>query len=151
MHEVFICISKIVHYVWRAVDRNLVVMDILVQARPIGKLRNVCFIICSTVHTLLLIRVTDPEGTCLARSSPAEGYHCGGKPVISDRHRRTETATCSRSKVLLPRRSLSEQLVEQDHRAVKRRVNACLAFRSSDGAQRTIQGYEAMNMLRKDI
>jgi transposase, IS6 family len=39
--------------------------------------------------------------------------------------------------------------VEQDHRAIKRRVNASLGFRSFGGAQRTIQGYEAMNMIRK--
>jgi hypothetical protein len=39
--------------------------------------------------------------------------------------------------------------VEQDHRAIKRRINACLGFRSFDGAQRTIQRYEAMNMIRK--
>jgi transposase-like protein len=35
-------------------------------------------------------------------------------------------------------------IVEQDHRAVKRRVNASLGFRSFDGAQKTIQGYEAI-------
>src|SRR5207248_5660315 len=40
-------------------------------------------------------------------------------------------------------------IVEQDHRAIKRRVNASLGFRSFDGAQRTIQGYEAMHMIRK--
>jgi transposase, IS6 family len=40
-------------------------------------------------------------------------------------------------------------IVEQDHRAIKRRVNACLGFRSFDGAQRTIQGYQAMHMIRK--
>jgi len=40
--------------------------------------------------------------------------------------------------------------VEQDHRAIKRRVNASLGFRSFDGAQRTIQGYEAMNMIHKE-
>jgi transposase-like protein len=39
--------------------------------------------------------------------------------------------------------------VEQDHRSIKRRVNASLGFRSFDGAQRTIQGYEAMHMIRK--
>ena len=43
-----------------------------------------------------------PKGTCRVRSSSAAGHHCGRKPVISDRHRPTETATCSRSKVLLP-------------------------------------------------
>jgi IS6 family transposase len=40
-------------------------------------------------------------------------------------------------------------IVEQDHRSIKRRVNASLGFRSIDGAQRTIQGYEAMHMIRK--
>jgi transposase-like protein len=38
-------------------------------------------------------------------------------------------------------------IVEQDHRSIKRRVNASLGFRSFDGAQRTIQGYEAMHMI----
>ena len=40
-------------------------------------------------------------------------------------------------------------IVEQDHRAIKRRINASLGFRSFDGARRTIQGYEAMHMIRK--
>lgn len=40
-------------------------------------------------------------------------------------------------------------IVEQDHRAIKRRVNASLGFRSFDGAERTIQGYEAMHMIRR--
>src|SRR3569623_1646957 len=40
-------------------------------------------------------------------------------------------------------------IVEQDHRSIKRRGNASLGFRSFDGAQRTIQGYEAMHMIRK--
>jgi DDE superfamily endonuclease len=40
-------------------------------------------------------------------------------------------------------------VVEQDHRSIKRRVNASLGFRSFGGAQRTIQDYEAMHMIRK--
>ena len=40
-------------------------------------------------------------------------------------------------------------IVEQDHRAIKRRINASLGFRSFDGAERTIQGYEAMHMILK--
>ena len=40
-------------------------------------------------------------------------------------------------------------LVEQDHRAIKRRVNASQGFRSFHGAWRTIQGYEAVHMIRK--
>jgi len=40
-------------------------------------------------------------------------------------------------------------IIEQDHRAIKRRVKAKQGFREFQGAQRTIQGYEAMNMMRK--
>ena len=40
-------------------------------------------------------------------------------------------------------------IVEQDHRFVKHRVNPGLGFGAFDTAQRTIQGYEAMHMLRK--
>ena len=39
--------------------------------------------------------------------------------------------------------------LEQDHRFIKKRIAASLWFRSVDGALRTIQGYEAMNMIRK--
>ena len=40
-------------------------------------------------------------------------------------------------------------VLEQDHRFVKKRVAASLWFRSVDGALRIIAGYEAMNMIRK--
>ena len=40
-------------------------------------------------------------------------------------------------------------VVEQDHRAIKRRVKAGQHFRSFWGAWRTLAGYEAVAMLRK--
>ena len=40
-------------------------------------------------------------------------------------------------------------IVEQDHRALKRRVRASQGFRSFWSATRTIQGIETMNMIRK--
>jgi len=40
-------------------------------------------------------------------------------------------------------------ILEQDHRAIKRRVNAKQGFRKFLAAQRTMQGCEAINMLRK--
>ena len=43
----------------------------------------------------------------------------------------------------------STTFVEQDHPAIKRRIRASLGFRSFAGAERTIQGYEAMHMIRK--
>jgi transposase, IS6 family len=40
-------------------------------------------------------------------------------------------------------------VVEQDHRFLKRRVNPGLGFGTFLTAEYTIQGYEAMHMLRK--
>jgi len=45
-------------------------------------------------------------------------------------------------------------IIEQDHieqgrRFIKKRIHASLGFRSPEGAWRTIEGYEAMHMIRK--
>ena len=40
-------------------------------------------------------------------------------------------------------------VIEQDHRFIKKRVTASLGFRSVPGACKTIDGYEAMNAIRK--
>ena len=40
-------------------------------------------------------------------------------------------------------------ILEPDHRAIKRRVKAKQGFREFHAARRTIQGYEAMHMMRK--
>jgi transposase-like protein len=40
-------------------------------------------------------------------------------------------------------------IIEQDHRAIKRRVNAQQGFREFQAARRAIQGYEVIHMMRK--
>ena len=40
-------------------------------------------------------------------------------------------------------------MVEQDHRFIKRLVNPGMGFASFNTARRTLRGYEAMNMIRK--
>jgi IS6 family transposase len=40
-------------------------------------------------------------------------------------------------------------ILEQDHRAIKHRVKAKQGFREFQAARRTIQGYEAVHMIRK--
>jgi transposase, IS6 family len=62
--------------------------------------------------------------------------------------------TSQREKVLphdckLRRVKYLNNIIEQDHRFIKKRVRACLGYRSFDTAERTIQGVEAMNMMRK--
>jgi transposase-like protein len=40
-------------------------------------------------------------------------------------------------------------MIEQDHRAIKRRVNPGMGFGSVSTAQRTSQGYEVIHMMHK--
>jgi IS6 family transposase len=58
-----------------------------------------------------------------------------------------ETGAVSRRCQVRPCPYLNNVL-EQDHRFVEKRIAASLWFRSIDGALRTIQGYRAVNMIR---
>jgi transposase, IS6 family len=49
------------------------------------------------------------------------------------------------------RRKYLNNIVEQDHRFIKRRINPGLGFFSFNTARRTIGGYEVMNMIRKGV
>jgi IS6 family transposase len=40
-------------------------------------------------------------------------------------------------------------IIEQDHRFVNKRLIASQGFRSADGALSSVAGYEAMNIIRK--
>ena len=69
-----------------------------------------------------------------------------------------ETRVQSRTKALgrsQPALSLSaiylilNNIIKQDHRFIKKRIAARLWLRSAEGALRTIDGYEAMHLIRK--
>ena len=55
----------------------------------------------------------------------------------------------------MPTLSLFEQhhhlnnIIEQDHRLIKKCIAASLGFRSVEGALQTVTGYEAMHAIRK--
>ena len=56
--------------------------------------------------------------------------------------------TLSETTELRPVKYLNN-IVEQDHRFIKRLVNPGMGFGSFNTARRTLRGYEAMNMIRK--
>jgi transposase-like protein len=56
--------------------------------------------------------------------------------------------TLSETAELRPVKYLNN-IVEQDHRFIKRLVNPGMGFGSFNTARRTLRGYEAMNMIRK--
>jgi len=44
----------------------------------------------------------------------------------------------------------SNNIIEQDHRSIKRIVNPMLGFQSFRSANKTLKGIEAMNMIKKE-
>ena len=71
--------------------------------------------------------------------------HPAYPPVIADLKRAGELGRNCRCR---PAPYLNN-IIEQDHRFIKKRIAASLWFRSVDGALNTIAGYEAMHMIRK--
>ncbi len=59
-----------------------------------------------------------------------------------------EDQTLPKTTELRPVKYLNN-IVEQDHRAIKRLVNPGMGFGSFNTARRTLRGYELMNMIRK--
>ena len=52
-------------------------------------------------------------------------------------------------KVELRQKKYLNNIIEQDHRGVKRLVKSGMGFKSFNTARRTLKGYEIMNMVRK--
>jgi len=52
-------------------------------------------------------------------------------------------------KVKLRQKKYLNNIVEQDHRGIKRLVKPGMGFGSFNRARRTLKGYEIMNMMRK--
>ena len=66
-----------------------------------------------------------------------------------------EAFTTSQNEKVLPkdcklrRVKYLNNIIEQDHRFIKKKVGASQCFKSFHSAQRTLEGIEAMNMMRK--
>jgi transposase-like protein len=77
-------------------------------------------------------------------------------PISTDKHASYPEAfsTSVKEKVLpsdckLRRVKYLNNVIEQDHRAIRRRWRACQCFRSFSASERVIEGVEALHMMRK--
>jgi transposase-like protein len=97
--------------------------------------------ICQSGSWRYLYRAVDSTGATIEFWFSAERYPKVIAELKQERKlgRRCRCRTCP----------YLNNVVEQDHRGIKRRVNASQGFRSFDGAWRTIQGYEVLHMIRK--
>ena len=94
--------------------------------------------------------------TRLFRKALTDPSHPQPRVINTDQARLYGSAIAGVKKVGILRRRCRHRpvqylnnIVEQDHRAIKRRVTAKQGFRAFHAARRTIQGYEAMHMIRK--
>ena len=92
----------------------------------------------------------------LFRQALPDPAHPRPRVINTDRARRYGAAIASMQQEGIRQRrgrprpvQYVHNIVEPDHRAITRRVNATQGFRDVQAARRTIHGYEAMHMIRK--
>src|SRR3984957_20006498 len=92
----------------------------------------------------------------LFRQAPSDPSHTQPRVINTDRAALYGSAiTGMKTEGTLRRRcrhrpvQYLNNILEQDHRAIKRRVKAKQGFRASEAARRTLAGYEALHMIRK--
>src|SRR5881275_2645787 len=120
-------------YLYRAVDSTGATIDFLLSARRDAAAAKRFF-----------QKALPSVGHPLPRVINVDGNPSYPK-VISELKRSGELGRRCRCR---PVRYLNN-VVEQDHRAIKRRVRAMQGFRAFSSAWRTIQGIETVNMIRK--
>jgi transposase, IS6 family len=131
--ETYIKIKKQWYYLYRAVDSEGNTLDFLLSATRDAKAAERFFRkALRASHTVPPRVITVDQNAAYPPAFEALQQE-GALP-----------STCT----LRPCKYLNN-VVEQDHRSVKRRVNPGLGFGSFLTAQRTLQGYEAMHMIQK--
>jgi transposase, IS6 family len=131
--ETYIKIKKQWHYLYRAVDSAGATRDFMLSPTRDAEAAERFFRkVLGARHTTAPRVITVDKN---AAYPPAFA-------VLQQELLLAETCLLRQSKYL-------NNLVEQDHRFLKRRVNPGLGFGSFPTAWRTVQGYEVMHMLRK--
>jgi transposase, IS6 family len=131
--ETYIKIKKQWHYLYRAADSTGATLDFMLSAtRDAGAAEQFFRKVLDAAHT------TPPRVITVDKHA--------AYPLAFDalQHDGTLPESCQ-----LRQCKYLNNIMEQDHRFVKRRVNPGLGFGAFAKAPRTIQGYEAMHRLRK--
>ncbi|HEY5867745.1 MAG TPA: IS6 family transposase [Candidatus Tectomicrobia bacterium] len=131
--ETYIKIKQQWYDLYRAVDSTGATLDFMLSATRDGG-----------AAARFFRQVLDAGHTTLPRVMTVEKHAAYPLAFAALQPDGTLPETC-----LLRQCTYLNNMVEQDHRCVKRRVNPGLGFGAFATAQRTIQGYEAMPRLHK--
>jgi IS6 family transposase len=131
--ETYIRVNKQWHYLYRAVDSQGQTLDFLLSMSRNAEAAERFF------HKVLKARHTASPRVMTVDQNAA---YPPAFDVLQQDGMLPETCILRQCKYL-------NNLLEQDHRFIKRRVNPGLGCGAFSTAQRTLQGYEAMHMVRK--
>jgi transposase-like protein len=131
--ETYMKVRGKLRYLYRAVDSNGNTLDFVLSVKK-DKSSAIQFLrrVLSQNH------VTRP-GTIVTDKNPS--YSAAIKSL--------KEANILKSNLRHVERKRKNNILEADHRFVKRRIKYCLWFQEFHSAQRTIAGYESMHMIRK--
>ncbi|MEN9871809.1 MAG: hypothetical protein RLZZ171_2801 [Cyanobacteriota bacterium] len=131
--ETYIKVKKEWKYLYRAIDSQGNTLDFMLSAKRDAKAAQRFF------KKVLGGQHTDIPRVINVDKNPA--YPLALKDLKAEKVLPQETE--------LRQVKYLNNLIEQDHRFIKRRTSPGLGFGSFNTARRTIQGYEGMNMIRK--
>jgi transposase-like protein len=131
--ETYIKIRGVWKYLYRAVDSQGNTLDFMLSAKRDGK-----------AAARFLHKVLKGQHTQLPRVVTVDknAAYPVAMEVLRDDETLAETTKLRQVKYL-------NNVVEQDHRHIKRIVKPMMGFKSFNSARRTLSGIEAMNMVRK--
>ena len=131
--ETYILVKGKQRYLYRAVDSQGNTLDFLLTAKRDAKAAKRFF-----RKTLRAIHTQTPRVITVDKN-----------PAYPKAIKELKAAKKLPEIVKLPQIKYLNNIVEQDHRGIKRLVNPGMGFGSFNTARRTIRGYETMNMMRK--
>ena len=131
--ETYIKIKGVWKYLYRAVDSEGNTLDFMLSAKRDGKAaaRFFCKVL-KAQHTQAPRVITVDKNAAY--------------PVAIDELREDQTL---KAETELRQSKYLNNIVEQDHRNIKRIVKPMMGFQSFNSARRTLSGIEAMSMIRK--
>jgi transposase-like protein len=131
--ETYIKVGKQCKYLYRAVDKAGNTIEFMLSAkRDVSAGKRFFKKMMRADHRRLLFTISVDKNAAYPEA------------FITSREEGVLPSDCK-----LRRVKYLNNIIEQDHRFIKKRVRACLGYHSFDTAERTLQGIEAMNMMRK--
>ena len=131
--ETYIKVGKSCKYLYRAVDREGDTIEFMLSAkRDVSAAKRFFKKMMRADHRRLPFTISVDKNAAYPEA------------FITSQDEKKLPSDCK-----LRRVKYLNNIIEQDHRFIKKRVRACLGYRSFDTAERMLQGVEALHMTRK--